>query len=510
MKTRMKPSMFELVQFVLDIPRTVIVRIACLSFDLFYTYFRIVSPRFLEHAGRIKARAAYYRAIALVPAYKRFVVSQTPVPDEMPETDKDNYIRQYSTEERCIGGRLPVHGTMIDESSGSTGIPYNWVRSTKERSESHRSISYFASYCYGKGPWITINAFSMGAWATGINMGIALQRNSIVKNTGPDVDKILHTLGFFGKSYTYLIAGYPPFLKRLIDEANARQFPLKEYRLHGMVGGEGMSEGLRDYISTAFQSVYSGYGATDLEIGMAGETPIAVAIRRLAAGNEKIRRRLFGTDTRLPMMFQYNPLMHHMEVNANGELICTINRKTILSPRIRYNVHDQGGIMRFDTMMKLLNEMGVNIDSLNGISMDRLIKLPFMWVYGRRDYTVSVMGANIYPEDIEHCLYDDPALAAITRSFCLTLTEEKNGGVRPCFMFELNTTSDDQLIAQFRDSMLQGMIALNNDFREAYRENQEALIPDIKLFGAGEGPFAKDSHTIKQVRIINQSRQERL
>ena len=106
-----------------------------------------------------------------------------------------------------------------DESSGSTGTPYNWVRGTGERLTSHAFISHFARYCFGAGPWITINAFSMGAWATGLNMGIALQRASVVKSTGPDLDKVLRTLEVFGPGHRYLICGYPPFLKHLIDDA---------------------------------------------------------------------------------------------------------------------------------------------------------------------------------------------------------------------------------------------------------------------------------------------------
>jgi phenylacetate-CoA ligase len=78
---------------------------------------------------------------------------------------------------------------MIDESSGSTGTPYNWVRTVRERLFSHLFVSYFCTYCFGSQQRISINAFSMGAWATGLNMGLALQRNTIVKNTGPDLQK---------------------------------------------------------------------------------------------------------------------------------------------------------------------------------------------------------------------------------------------------------------------------------------------------------------------------------
>ncbi len=318
-----------------------------------------------------------------------------------------------------MGGRLPERDVTIDESSGSTGTPYNWVRSGLERHQSHIFISYFAQYCYGTQPYVTINAFSMGAWATGINMGVAMARHGIVKCTGPDVEKILHTLRFFGPSYRYLIAGYPPFLKHLIDAAEAQRFPFEEFDLRALVGGEGMAEGLRDYLLRRFRSVFSGFGATDLEIGIAGETPVAVAIRRLCRERPDVRTALFGADSRLPMLFQYNPLMHYVEVNENRELLFTISRQSLLSPRVRYNVHDEGGVARFDDMQRRLAACGIDIDRPD--CGGARLRLPFFWIYGRRDYTVSVMGANIYPEDIEQCLYADAALAKITHSFCLAL-----------------------------------------------------------------------------------------
>jgi len=157
----------------------------------------------MDWTSRIRARRIYYYAVKKVPAYRNFI-KDTEITkwSDITFTDKDTYIRKYPTEQRCINGVLPTTRIMIDESSGSTGIPYNWVRSMSERKESHAFISYFSTFCYGEKPWITINAFSMGAWATGLNMGIALQRNGIVKSTGPDISKILHTLDFLEKSMT--------------------------------------------------------------------------------------------------------------------------------------------------------------------------------------------------------------------------------------------------------------------------------------------------------------------
>ena len=59
----------------------------------------------------------------------------------------------------------------------------------------------------------------------------------------------------------------PEQVKHLIDVSEAAGIDWRTYRAHGIVGGEGMSEGLRDYLETRFQSVYSAYGASDLAIG---------------------------------------------------------------------------------------------------------------------------------------------------------------------------------------------------------------------------------------------------
>jgi phenylacetate-CoA ligase len=493
------PTMGERLRFAALVPFNFILQIACVRFETFLALFEKLSPGFLDWAGQWRARVTFYRAARDVPAYREFLESAGFQGGRPPETDKENYVKRYRTEQRCVGGRLPERDVTIDESSGSTGTPYNWVRSGLERHQSHIFISYFAQYCYGAQPYVTINAFSMGAWATGINMGVAMARHGIVKCTGPDVGKILHTLRFFGPSYRYLIAGYPPFLKHLIDAAEAQGFPFEQFDLRALVGGEGMAEGLRDYLLRRFTSVFSGFGATDLEIGIAGETPVAVAIRRLCRERPDVRAALFGADSRLPMLFQYNPLMHYVEVNENRELLFTISRKSLLSPRVRYNVHDEGGVARFDDIERRLADCGIDIKALSGGAR---LKLPFFWIYGRRDYTVSVMGANIYPEDIEQCVYADCALAKITRSFCLELAQGERAAVNPKFIFEVDVEPSAELSATYRDSILKSLIALNADFREAWQEYPQTVTPVIELHRCGTGPFAADAGRIKQARLL--------
>ena len=129
-------------------------------------------------------------AIHRVPAYRAYLASLPVDPDRLypagilqalPETDKHSYIDAYPLAERCVDGRVRFKGVTIDESSGSTGIPYNWIRSAAERRVAHRNIAFFARYAYGEGNLVTLNAFSMGAWATGFNMSLGLNRHGLVK-----------------------------------------------------------------------------------------------------------------------------------------------------------------------------------------------------------------------------------------------------------------------------------------------------------------------------------------
>ena len=180
---RTKPTIRERIEFALQTPCDWILKVSCVTYATFLAMFRILPPSYLGWASRVKARKAYYRALRTVPAYGRFLDSQRTT--QVPETDKDSYIRPYPTGDRCVGGSFFNGRTMIDESSGSTGTPYNWVRSETERHESHTFVSYFATYCFGREKWITINGFSMGAWATGINMGLSLQKNGIVNRIAP-------------------------------------------------------------------------------------------------------------------------------------------------------------------------------------------------------------------------------------------------------------------------------------------------------------------------------------
>jgi phenylacetate-CoA ligase len=246
---------------------------------------------------------------------------------------------------------------------------------------------------------------------------------------------------------------------------------------------------------------------------MAGESPVSIAVRRLARARPDVRGALFGTDSRLPMVFQYNPLIHYLEVNPDGEVICTVSRLDLLSPRIRYNVHDSGGIVDFATVRRVLKDAGYDIDRLDEapevhgprgrLPWARPIPLPFLWIHGRRDATISVMGSNIYPEDIESVLYRDPLVAPRMHSFMLSVVDDETGTPRPSVALELGDLADvdDGWRAAAAERLRDGLSALNIDYRASVGEFPEAMLPIVSTHALGSGPFAGDAARIKQRRI---------
>ncbi|MFH1062753.1 MAG: phenylacetate--CoA ligase family protein [Candidatus Omnitrophota bacterium] len=476
-----------------------------------YAVFTLIVSRAPQTVG---AEACWYRAIKEfmiaykdVPAYREFLKKSgwkcesrdaKRIFESLPLMDKANYILPYSTEDRCLNGKFFDKGVVIDESSGSTGIPYNWVRSQEEREIVKQLIGVYLRYCYGNQNFIILNTFSMGAWATGFNMALAAQSLGVVKSTGPDVDKILRTLEFFSGKYPYILNGYPPFLKYLFDEGDKRGFKWKDYNIHVLVGGEGMSEGLRDYLLRYAKTVYSGYGASDLEIGIAGENPLTVMIRKLCLKDPELKNTLFGEDHRMPMLFQYNPLDHFIEI-IQKEIVVTISKPWTLSPRIRYNIKDEGGMITFDQMKEKLKAHNVDLLELELECKYPRWYVPFLFIYGRKDSTVSVMGANIYPEDVESVIYSDLMLAQNINSFSISLEEDTQGNPHPCFEFELlDIEQKSRVEKKLSELMSSGLAKLSLDYKKALEEYPQALEPIIRIFELNQGPFKENQRRIKR------------
>jgi phenylacetate-CoA ligase len=312
---------------------------------------------------------------------------------------------------------------------------------------------------------------------------------------------MLATLRLFGPGYTWVVAGYPPFLRTLLDTAAAEGLDLSAYRLHGFVGGEGMSEALRDRLERTLQAVYSAYGASDLDIGVAAELPLSVWLRQQAARRPELAQALFGTRTRLPMLFQYDPTDYHVET-VGGELVVTVCRPTVLSPRIRYNIHDAGGSLSYRHALDVCRDFGLDPerDSRTRSTLPPL-RLPFLYVHGRSDSTISIHGANIYPEDVEWGL-GEAADADLVLGYALDVDEDALGATRPLIHVETSAPGTPGLAARLADAVRLRLLANSADVRAAAMEDPHVTEIEVRLHPPGTGPFHDDGSRIKRRYVL--------
>lgn len=425
-----------------------------------------------------------------------------------PPTSKENYVKKYSEEARCWRGELDLIGTVVDESSGSSGTPYNWVRGKWELDTIHRNVAGFTTQVFPRKRLFVINAYSMGAWATGTNTGIAMAKIAMVKNTGPDLDKIVDTITHFGPKFNYLITAYPPFLKDLRDRLDALGFDWSAHRLYGMVGGEGMTEALRDYCEERFVRVLSGYGASDLTIGIAAESRLTVWLRDRIVADPAVRATLLGADEeRTPMIFQYNPLETYLELTDEHELLCTLNSTHVLSPKLRYNIGDEAALLPFPELVTKLAahpELQAGFEAAQAVDQ---LRLPLLVLYGRADSTVSFMGANIYPQDVEYGLYQGNPRASEIEGFHLTLEETSDLDARPVIQVAtregVSLSDDDRatLATTCADGIVKHLMNVSRDFRQSVEEDPSATQITVQVHDYGTGPFAGGHSKIKKVYL---------
>ncbi len=458
------------------------------------------AERLRWHGGRLRAWRTATVAARTVPAYRDLLAATGTRPPRtprdlagLPVTDKASYVVPHRIEDLCRGGRLPARGLGLDESSGSTGHPTSWARGAAERRATSVLLqaTFARSLGGGGGPArvplvddvpVVLNAFSLGAWATGMSVSTALGPVTRLKSTGPDVGKVVETMRALGPGYRYVLLGYPPFLKDVADDP---RIDLTRYEVAAGFGGEAISESMRSHLLQHYTRVLGSYGASDLEINIAAETDLGVAVRRRMAADPALRRALTGReDGPLPMVFQYNPLDYVLETSADGELLVTVARRGTLSPRVRYDIHDLGTVVRLPRLRRVLRAHGCE-DLLALATTD----LPLLLHGGRSDASVDFYGAVVTVDEVREALYAEPALAAAVRRFRLLRWEEADATPRLDVVVEHAPGAECPADGALSARVLARLRAGNGDLHNACRIAPARVLPTVRVVGPGEAPF---------------------
>ncbi|MBL1294375.1 MAG: phenylacetate--CoA ligase family protein [Thiotrichales bacterium] len=423
----------------------------------------------------------HQQAADKVPAYADFLnqhghnsaISNRCEFSQLPLTTKDNYIRAYPLAQRCPNGRLD-QCEMIAVSSGSTGEPLFWPRSIKHELEIATRFEQVLhdSFKAHERSTLVIVCFALGNWVGGIYTAncirLVAQKNYPITlvTPGSNPDEIFRIVRELSPHFDQTIfAGYPPFIKGLLDRGRSQDIDWPQYNLRFIFAGEVFSEEWRQLLmeyccsDNIYHDSASLYGTADAGV-LGNETPLSIRIRRFFADKPSAARQVFG-ESRLPALMQYDPSSRYFETH-NDTLVVSGDNGV---PLLRYHIADKGGIFSYDELIKAVNDLGGNINVCGEDSTHR--KLPFVYLFGRADFTTSYFGANIYPENISIALEQAPINTWVSGKFVLQSTEDEALDTKLKLAIELlpQITADKVDIKLLSSTVIQQLQRLNSEFK---------------------------------------------
>jgi phenylacetate-CoA ligase len=387
--------------------------------------------------GAEQALALFHSSAREVPAYRRFLHSHGVDPSSiktpadyrsLPLTTKQNYMRAYPLAQRCRGGDL-AGCDMLAMSSGSTGTPMVWPRTViHELDVAFRFEQIFHAFHADRRRTLAIVCFAMGNWVGGMFTAACCRHLAAkaypitVATPGNKKEEILRVVRELGPDYDQVVLlGYPPYIKDVIDGGRAEGVAWPRYALKLVFAGEVFSEEWRDLVceragaQDPVTDTASLYGTADGGV-LGNETPLSIRLRKYFAAHPERAREVFG-ESRLPTLVQYDPTSRWFEVH-DGTLVVSGDGGV---PLLRYHIADRGGVITYDEMMAIA---GHAVESGGRGHWP----LPFAYLFGRADFTVSFFGANVYPENISVGLEQPEVRDWVSGKFVLEVieTEDRN------------------------------------------------------------------------------------
>lgn len=439
----------------------------------------------------------------------------------LPLVDKNNYVDPYPLEQLILDGDF-CHAYTIEKSSGHAGVAYYWLRLPEEDALFPRYIEFAFCQYYGltHGSTLILVTLALGTWTSGEKFAQALRQiaatgkyQMTVMAPGTDLDELLEIVSDLGSYYDRVIMiGYPPFLKSVLDEGTRRGVDWKSMNMRLGVGGEGYSEQWREHMASIIGvdsrrdllAIGGGYGAADVGMSIGREYPVTVMIRQLCMDDPELALALFkdprGRNGVLPGLVQYNPKTSFVE-EVDQELVFTVLSGI---PLVRYNIHDHGGVIPFREMLRVMRDHGYDVAERLadlGYGPEHIWQLPFFYVFGRSDGTVSIVGANIFPENIQAVLSEAGDQDVLT--FRLSVKTDLSYTQQLAIALEhhaerLTEAETAALETHYHALLVRGLTKLNQDFKDAFEDNPEVADPLVTIHARGSGPFSENK------RIKNQ------
>jgi phenylacetate-CoA ligase len=442
------------------------------------------------------------------PAYKKFLLDSglnykkiSKIEDflNLPSINKDNYLRKYNYLDLFPYRDITITST-VSATSGSTGEPFYFPRGQNLDDQYKYVTEIFLKnqweiddlktlciICFGLGLWIG-GIYTNKAWDELTKKGYKLT----VAPVGTNKELILKTFKVLAPFYDQIIlVGYPPFIKDLADEGILNNIEWKKHKIRILNAAESFSEKFREYFANKFglKNIINDniniYGSVELG-AMGHETAFSNLIRRIALEKDKTFRAIFQEANRIPTLAQYHPYIIWFE-EKDGLILASGYGNSI--PLLRYSFPDKGGVIYFDDMVKRLKSCGIDIfkEAEKAGIKDKILKLPFVYVYERSDFAVSLVGINIYPEYIKNAIIKKELQKYFTGKFSMIVNYDKKMNQKLVVHIELKKlikpNKKIEKIAQkeITHSLLKNSTEYNHLYSSGSLEYKKQLEPEIVL-----------------------------
>jgi phenylacetate-CoA ligase len=327
--------------------------------------------------------AEFRRAADQVPAYRTLLEEHGVRVDQVvdcrsfsrlcPLLSRSNTFDRFPIAQLSAGGELrDVAGVLT--SSGHGGRFSFGVISRTEASASAAFIdaALDTAFAVRSRPTLAINC---------LPMGVVLSSNCMtVATISVREDMAVALLRGFGDRYDQIVLfGDPLFMKRLTDHAAEQAVDWRGYRINAVIGGEVFGEQFRRYIAECLGLspdrpdqgyIMSSFGVAEVGLHLGFETPVTIALRRLAAAHPALASDLLGSDsgaaTGLPMIFTFNRQRTFIEIvepdhHGYGLLTISMLDPDRCVPMIRYQTGDVARLLDREQVVETLGRHGLQV-----------------------------------------------------------------------------------------------------------------------------------------------------
>ncbi|HOE74887.1 MAG TPA: hypothetical protein PLC05_01340 [bacterium] len=453
------------------------------------------------------ALETFHTAAKTVPAYKDFLKKNKvdsgkikTIEDfkTLPLTGKNNYLSKYPLKDLLIGGNWRDRFATTS-SSGSSGNPRYWPRFFAQDAGvlNGMDATYVELFDIDKKSTLFVNSAGMGVWTAGDMVDLADKfmamkyGNHTSISPGIDMDNTLWSLGALAADFEQvIICGYPPFLKDLVDQLP--QEIAKKTDIKIIAFGEPFSESWRNYIAKKlgikkpYKSICSLLGSS--EGGLIGsEFAMSVYIRQVAQTSTKLTESLFGRN-HLPSLVQYGPKSKYIE-DVGGQLVMT-NKGAL--PLVRYDTKDAGGLLSpEDIASKYQEVIGRNLN--DDLAKEGIVpnNMPYVYLFGRADYSATLYGVTISPEQVKDALISDRINKLLTSRFNMRTVYDKSENQNLEIVCELRRgVQVDSVDAQSLAGIVGEELAhFSTEYGKLLSTMKERVLPVIKLKEYGDKQY---------------------